>query len=437
MNSRQPTSPQHSNNGRRPDADGDAAERRSWQLGLALAGVILLLVLAGLFARASSSFEAWQARLPIKPTEFLAPGSLSPAHQSFGARCSTCHRTAFASVADPACVECHRTVGDHRNKPEPAAAASPEPPCITCHIAHQKKAAVVDTRSAACVDCHAREEARLGANRDFGEAHAPFRLTIFDGKKETRLREDAAPVPREKSGLKFSHAAHLKVDGVASPEGQTILGCTSCHRPDEAGRGFNPPQMEAGCQQSGCHRARFAEPMRGVVPHVSVRELMDRLRTFFAARLADDPVEFRQRCGSMSQTGNAGRRLLDCANDIARDAAARSLFRQSGDELGCALCHELMETGHREAPWKIEPVRWTARWHSSASFPHSRHSTINCGDCHSKTSSKNAEDLSIPGIAKCRECHAGTTGSRGKLATGCADCHAFHRHAATSPEELR
>jgi hypothetical protein len=140
------------------------------------------------------------------------------------------------------------------------------------------------------VDCHTRQEARLAANRDFGEAHAPFRLAVFDGKKETTLREDAPVPPTEKSGMKFSHAAHLKAEGVSSPEGQTILGCTSCHRPDESGQGFKPPQMESGCQQSGCHRARFAEPMRGVVPHANVRELMDRMRTFFAARLADDPA---------------------------------------------------------------------------------------------------------------------------------------------------
>lgn len=421
----------------RKDADDDTVERRSWQLGLGLAIVVVLIFLAGVLSRKSAAFEVWQAQLPVKLTGLLTPGLLSPSHQRFGARCSTCHQAAFTSVGDAACTECHKAVARHRNKPGQAAATSPEPPCIDCHIAHQNKAAVVDTRSAPCVACHNGQEARLAANRDFGEAHEPFRLTIFDGTKETRLREGAATLPRERSGLKFSHAAHLKKDGVSSPEGQTILGCTGCHRPDAAGQGFNPPQMESDCQQSGCHRARFAEPMRGVVPHVSVRALMDRMRSFFAARLADDPAESRQRCGGANPAGSAGRRLLDCANDLARDAAARSVFRPSGDDLGCALCHELAETSQREAPWKIEPVRWTARWHASADFPHVRHSTINCGDCHSKSSSKEAADVSIPGIAKCRECHAGTTANQGRIATGCADCHAFHRHAAALPEEAR
>jgi hypothetical protein len=427
--------------GKPPDADiplnSAVAERRSWQLGITLASVILLLFLATLLTRTSLPFEAWQARLPITLTGFLTPGSLSPAHELVGARCSTCHRTAFTGVADSACVDCHAAIGKHREKVKPGPDPSLDPPCIACHIAHRNKAAVVNTRSATCVDCHARHETRLGAIRDFGETHAPFRLAIFDGKKETGVREDAAIAPREKPNLKFSHAAHLREDGVASPEGQTILDCTSCHRLDEAGRSFDPPRMEAGCQQSGCHRARFADPMRGVVPHASVRELMDRMRAFFAARLADDPVEFRQRCGGTGQTGSAGRRLLDCAHENARDAAARSLFRQSGDELACALCHELVDTGHREVPWKILPVRRTAKWHSSAEFPHFRHTTIKCGDCHSKGRSKEAADLSIPGIAKCRECHAGPAGSQGKLSTDCADCHSFHRHRAAQLEATR
>lgn len=437
MTGHDPNLPPPSRDGSRPDADGDAAERQSWRLGLALAGVILLLWLAGLFARTSPPFEAWQARQPISLTGLLAPSHLTPAHERFGARCSTCHQSAFTAVADAACMECHKSVGIHRNEPGPATAASPDASCRGCHAAHRSKAAVVDTRNPACIDCHARQEARLAAIRDFGDSHPPFRLTIVGGSKDTKLREDAANPPREKPGLKFSHAAHLKPDGVASPEGQTMLGCTSCHRPDDAGHGFDPPQMEATCQQSGCHRARFAEPMRGVIPHTTVRELMDRMRTFFAARLADDPVEFRQQCGGTNPAGNTGRRLLDCADGIARDAAARYLFRPSGDELGCALCHEVVVTGRREAAWKIEPVRWTARWHSSANFPHSRHATIGCLDCHAKANSKEASDLSLPGIAKCRECHAGTTGSQGKVATGCADCHAFHRHPPAPLEEAR
>jgi hypothetical protein len=222
----------------RPDTGGDVAERRSWQLGLAVAIVVLLIFLAGILTRTSPAFESWQAQLPVTLTGLLTPGSLTPAHQRFGARCSTCHRDAFTTVGNDTCVECHKAVAGHRTKAEPAAGNTPEPPCIDCHITHRNKAAVVDARSAPCIDCHIRQEARLAANRDFGKAHAPFRLTLFNGKQETRLRDDAATVPRENSGLKFSHAAHLKADGVSSPEGQTILGCTSCHRPDAAGPGL-------------------------------------------------------------------------------------------------------------------------------------------------------------------------------------------------------
>lgn len=424
-------------NGTQEDANAGVAEVRSWRLGFLLAFVILLAFLAGTLVRISVSLETWQAQLPVNLTGMLSPGAVSPAHQRFEARCSTCHQAAFTAVGDAACVACHKAVGTHHNKPGMVGTTSPEPPCIACHVAHRNKAAVVDTASTPCLECHAHEEARVAANRDFGTAHALFRLTLSDGKQQTWWREDSATPLREQSGLKFSHAAHLKEGGVSSPEGQTILGCISCHRTDDAGRGFSPPQMEVSCQQSGCHRARFAEPMHGVVPHVPAREVLGRMRTFFAARLADDFSEFRQRCGGAGQATNPGRRLLDCASDIALDAAARSVFKPAGDDPGCALCHDVMETGQRDIPWKIEPVRWNARWHASANFPHARHSTINCGDCHSKRRSKEAADVSIPGIAKCRECHAGMARTQGSLATGCADCHAFHRHAALASPEAR
>jgi hypothetical protein len=52
---------------------------------------------------------------------------------------------------------------------------------------------------------------------------------------------------------------------------------------------------------------------------------------------------------------------------------------------------------------------------------------MNCIDCHEGAPvSKASNDLLIPGIDNCRECHAGAHAS-GKVASTCIACHAYHR----------
>lgn len=53
-------------------------------------------------------------------------------------------------------------------------------------------------------------------------------------------------------------------------------------------------------------------------------------------------------------------------------------------------------------------------WQPLAVFPHARHGTVDCGECHDKANSNKSEDMSFPGIKKCRECHGGGRGPRGK-----------------------
>jgi hypothetical protein len=118
--------------------------------------------------------------------------------------------------------------------------------------------------------------------------------------------------------------------------------------------------------------------------------------------------------------------MLDCADELARKHAGATLFNTESKQPECALCHEIISTGDAELPWKVARVRTRHDW-QRADFNHARHGTMACSDCHDKQDSKLAEDISMPRIEKCRECHAGSAGASNKIRSDCESCHRFHR----------
>lgn len=376
--------------------------------GIGLAAFILLaFLILPLMARVSPAFEAWQARLPLTLTGALNPGPLSTGHAPFEAKCSACHQQAFRGVADSACTGCHKQTAahlaaDHAQKDIPG-----DMRCADCHPAHAGKAAAARGGSARCVDCHVKLDKEIAKARDFASAHPEF-----------------APA-RAEAGFKFSHEIHLDKDGISSPDGQVTMTCHDCHRLGEAGTRFTTIEMDKTCQQSRCHRIRFGEPATGIVPHGSERAVMDRLRGAHAKWLADTPGKVVEACGPAPRAGDSARHVLDCADALARRQASFTLFSATGDQ--CSLCHEIEETGDTDMPWKIAPVRINRDWHPQAVFPHARHDTLGCVECHDKADSKTSEDIAMPPIGKCRECHAGAKATASRLKTNCEDCHRFHR----------
>ncbi len=398
------------------------------RLGIALA--LLILVAGFALPLAGRSVPALEALAG----NWLSPGALDTAHTRIAGNCSACHTNAFAAVADTACTECHREA--RRHWPADLAGAPKEAHrCIDCHAMHPGKAAATRGDDRACTGCHAGLEGDIARIGNFGHAHPEFQLSLLRGKGIERVSQ-AAPLPPERNGLRFPHELHLAAKGVSSPEGDTVLRCADCHRPEPGGAGFQPVDMAQGCQQSRCHTLRYPEPVLGVIPHGSERLPVDHLRRHFLAELAAlPPAEFRTRCRAEttpgSGPGTAGAsgaidQARRCAERLALSFAGGNLFHTSGDGQVCGLCHGIRRTENASTPWRVTPVRMTRDWHAGARFPHQRHATQACSDCHRKEKSESADDIAMPGIAVCRDCHDDRSGGR-RIGTPCMACHAYHR----------
>jgi hypothetical protein len=393
--------------------------------------ILLGLLLLPLTTRVSSGFEAWQATLPVALTSLLNPGPLSAGHSGFGMKCSACHQSAFRAVSDQACTHCHERVSMHLVA---HADLLEKTRCIDCHASHGGKASSMQSGlTAQCVTCHRQTGKHVAEIRDFDETHPAFHLTMPDKREVIRFRQSDKEQPPEKPGLRFSHRIHLVKNGLSTPLGDTVLQCRDCHKLEDAGEHFAPMDMKTTCQQSRCHTLRFAQPLVGVIPHGAERPLMDRLRAYFASQLAGKPDDIKEKCGKKGIEGNLAERTLACAEQLANSYAATTLFLENGSTLQCGECHEITATGAKETPWKIAPLLLNRDWQPKASFSHARHGTADCTDCHDKRDSKSSADIAMPGIEKCRTCHAGSHPETGKITSSCDDCHRFHRHPKLAP----
>lgn len=373
-------------------------------------------------------FERWQASMHFSLSGLLSPGRLSSGHEAFGMKCSSCHEKAFAGVTNGACLACHTQVGEHLAAAgDVARVPGDEVKCVACHAAHEGKSRGVGAGVAQCISCHQGQGGSLSEYRDFSGQHPAFHLAVREGETTRRLPDSRQAEISERHGLKFSHRKHLAKEGVSTPEGDTVLKCANCHRPDMSGRGFAEMRMATTCQQSRCHTLRFAEPMRGKVPHGSLGAILDRVRHQFLNSRLDEAA---------NGTLTAIRGLSATAAAEAVAYVDQSLLSREEGKLQCRLCHEVPESGSDAMPWKIAPVSTRHKWHAKADFDHSKHATESCAYCHDKARSEASGDISIPVIGKCRECHAGQHREPVKVRSYCESCHHYHRVPATASRQV-
>jgi hypothetical protein len=98
----------------------------------------------------------------------------------------------------------------------------------------------------------------------------------------------------------------------------------------------------------------------------------------------------------------------------------------------CRECHRYDLQNNRTVPKTIEPPHVPEIWLQRALFNHTAHRALKCTQCHemAETSDK-SDDVLIPGIKTCVECHAPGKGAR----FDCTECHRYHDGAKSRRDD--
>jgi len=405
--------------------------RLSWLLFLLVLLIGMGLPLLGFYV---PELRATLRDSPVPDDSLWLAGPLSSAHQYFGSDCNVCHQQAFRPASDETCKTCHTDAHPHAritDQSQPELAAED---CESCHREHNGDIGIIPRNQSLCSDCHQESMGHSGqtdtlaAVSDFGVDHPQFKASLirFDatGVAETeRVALDAEGL-REESMLTFPHDAHLDPAGIEAPDGEVVMECIDCHRTDAGGRLMAPINFENHC--GACHQLNFdpSHPDR-MVPHGKPAEVVDVLTEFY------------------SELGlrGAGREVeidpLESSDPAQVLMWARRQALRTGDALfqdrACGECHQVSrQDSENRVSWEVEPARVAGIWFPKAQFDHASHTAMKCLDCHAALDSDSSEDVLLPGIETCRECHAGEQ-SENRLASACISCHRFHNPEPMAP----
>jgi hypothetical protein len=412
-------------------------------------------------------------------------GSLSQGHASLGDNCQACHVEPFVPVRDAACKSCHTAIHDHADLRR-LARASPhlggfrrlqmtiggwfgrDPGrCVDCHTEHEGPSRIPPTPQRFCADCHGDLRARLPDTRlanasDFSNGHPEFQplvLVRWDGERPRLERIGLDRRPREMSNLKFPHALHLDPRGGAAQMGRRLRGrygfgdslaCADCHVPTPDGTRFQPVDMQNDCAM--CHSLAFDE-IGGTIRtlrHGSPAQVIGDLRALYRAGGPQRPPELsagaRALPGDVAQIRAAVQYARARASLGSRaDQAIRRAFSQGG---ACFDCHEVVQPPPGTLNYDIRPVAFPTRYLLHGWFDHRDHRIMQrpgqprlqgaaaCASCHGAPASNSAQDLLLPDLASCRDCHGGEH-SRAPVASTCAMCHDYHMDGGTPAMLLR
>lgn len=358
----------------------------------------------------------------------------------------------------------------------------PEGRCVDCHTEHEGAGPMPATQQAFCADCHNGLQGRLdavgirsslGDASDFGLKHPQFRPLILAGYDAAHpvafARRDARaggnpllgwkmqravldkPL-QQANGLKFTHAQHISTtNGVAemwrqvSPGQEPGMDCEDCHKADPSGVRYLPVRMETACQQ--CHSLGL-ETVGGTVrqlPHGQPAQVIADIRAYYGSGGSFRPTGLPVARYARARPGEANmeRRSADLARAAMLlpgkgDAMIRATFAPGGV---CGECHTVGLGGPEGVT--IAPVAQPTRYFRNGWFDHRPHMNLDvratdgsrkwgCRDCHAAEKSNNSNDLLLPTLANCQQCHTGQGGAthaklvRSGTASGCAMCHDYH-----------
>jgi hypothetical protein len=347
-----------------------------------------------------------------------SPGAVTSHHILVGARCQSCHAEPFRGVADAKCASCHE-VGDHADAMTRLVTAHPEQrtPCAGCHKEHHGPPRLIPQELALCTGCHASIERVVADTRE------PEIQSFATHPEFAAL----AQTGRDATAFKFSHAEHLQAHpGTAHPE---ALSCPSCHEAIADGTVMQPIAYDKHCQR--CHELTLDGRLAGVrVPHGSPDRALEVIRAELV-RSYVDPAMFPA-AASPDGGGDGAAPEMPSPERVAAESLDLEQGLYAGGK-GCQRCHDVLAAAARagRSLFAVVPPRIPQQWMPASTFSHGAHRTTPCEDCHvAAERSTTASDVLVPGIARCRECHA-DPGVSGKVESPCLGCHRYHRTKPT------
>lgn len=335
-----------------------------------------------------------------------SPGPLSSAHTQFNDDCAKCHMAAWVTVQNEACLSCHEVIKAH-NKNE-----NFTPECVACHIEHHGNTVLAEIQDTECTQCHAELVTVNFIPSDiyeryiegFESGHPEFAVIVMKDDENgagERIRLSDKNNLSDNTPIKLNHSVHLK-EGLRGSEGPVNLNCEHCHRVDSAGEYTMAIEYERDC--SSCHTLEFDIRFGNLtVPHSSTNEVIKSLINTYTSYALDKNISDPRGWASVRVKETSG-----------------SLFRTK-----CAECHILEDTAQiNEVTQVIEP-EIPMRWLPHGKFDHELHVknlNLKCDACHNAYTSKTTQDVLMPSINTCLECHS----AEGGAITDCALCHNYH-----------
>jgi hypothetical protein len=308
---------------------------------------------------------------------------------------------------------------------------------VSCHGEHQGTDALTAVVDGSCTTCHA--DLRTLAGPSVRYAHT---VTDFASHPEFAALQQGRP---DRARIRFNHAKHLPPAGLPGLDGRPVmLECASCHRPTPDGRYMEPIAFQAHC--AGCHSNALAYDMarfrNSAIPHGVQPELLRGLiRERYTQFIRRNPAELKSEAARSPRPipGHSSSRPTTEPEwtwvDLLVEKADHILFQSSSS---CRYCHDVEVA---DGTWQIAPTKIPKRWFAHSRFSHFSHrlnpkrpagqgplgGQENCTVCHEFAGrSSKTDDVLMPSLRKCRECHDQAATSAERARTDCVACHIYH-----------